>query len=557
MSRSFFEKKHATNASATVPVGSSLYRALTAPRTLTILVLIGVMLRFWAYLADTALYLDEILLSYSILDLPLADLLTRPLPLDQVAPLGFLLVERCSVTIFGHNEFALRLFPFVCAIVSLILFRRLAECVLTGVGPTVALFVFAIGFPFIRYAVVVKQYELDVMAAILLMLIAFNLRECRTTTKRLFLFGLVGFAVISLSQASVLVMAGLGFAFAVDWLMSRDDNALRALLFTVPLWAAASVLAVIIGVRSMTPSTRTFMDDFWAGGFIPLPFRGASALHWFWESLTSLFSDLTLLRYRWPGVFVVVALVGVIVLWRRSRSVALFLLCQFTIAIVAAVAQQYPLRGRLTLWLLPAALLAIAAGAEWIRTRADSLHAIVGAIFVVALLVPSVIALAEAPPPYEIEHHKDFLSYLQKNRRPGDIVYVFPLPSIGVRFYGPRFGLQRSDWIASVCDRNETRAYIKDVDRFRGAPRLWILTGGSRPFRFARAAVLQYLGAIGKRTDLLSLPSSTYGSVTLELYNLSDPTRLSQVDAETFPAPPMATDPRPGCREWVSHWPGE
>ena len=557
MSRSFFEKKHATNASVTVPVDSSLYRALTGSRALTILVLIGVILRLWAYLADTALYLDEILLSYSILDLPLFDLLTRPLPLDQVAPLGFLLVERCSVTIFGHNEFALRLFPFVCAIVSLILFRHLVERVLTGVGPTVALFVFAIGFPFIRYAVVVKQYELDVMAAILLMLIAFNLRDRCTTTKRLLLLGLVGFAVISFSQASVLVMAGLGFAFAVDWLMSRDENALRALLFTVPVWAAASFLAVIIGVRSMTPSTRTFMDDFWAAGFIPLPFRGVSALHWFWESLTSLFSDLTLLRYRWPGVFVVVALVGVIVLWRRSRSLALFLLCQFTIAIVAAVAQQYPLRGRLALWLLPAALLAVAAGAECIRTRADSLHPIVGAIFLVALLVPPVIALAEAPPPYEIEHHKDFLSYLQKNRRPGDIVYVFPLPSIGVRFYGPRFGLQRSDWIASVCDRNETRAYIKDVDRFRGAPRLWILTGGSRPFRFARAAVLQYLGAIGKRTDLLSLPSSTYGSVTLELYNLSDPTRLSQVDAETFPAPPMATDPRPGCREWVSHWPGE
>jgi hypothetical protein len=557
MSRSFFEKKHATNASVTVPVGSFLFRALTAPRALTILVLIGAVLRLWAYLADTALYLDEILLSYSILDLPLFDLLTRPLPLDQVAPLGFLLVERCSVTIFGHNEFALRLFPFVCAIVSLILFRHLAERVLTGVGPTVALFVFAIGFPFIRYAVVVKQYELDVMAAILLMLIAFNLRDRCTTTKRLLLLGLVGFAFISFSQASVLVMAGLGFAFAVDWLMSRDENVLRALLFTVPLWAAASFLAVIIGVRSMTPSTRTFMDDFWAGGFIPLPFRGVSALHWFWESLTSLFSDLTLLRYRWPVVFVVVALVGVIVLWRRSRSLALFLLCQFTIAIVAAVAQQYPLRGRVALWLLPAALLAVAAGAEWIRTRADSLHPIVGAIFLVALLVPPVIALAEAPPPYEIEHHKDFLSYLQKNRRPGDIVYVFPLPSIGVRFYGPRFGLQRTDWIASVCDRNETRAYIKDVDLFRGAPRLWILTGGSRPFRFARAAVLQYLGAIGKRTDLLSLPSSTYGSVTLELYNLSDPTRLSQADAETFPAPPMATDPRPGCREWVSHWPGE
>jgi hypothetical protein len=75
--------------------------------------------------------------------------------------------------------------------------------------------------------------------------------------------------------------------------------------------------------------------------------------------------------------------------------------------------------------------------------------------------------------------------------------------------------------------------------------------------RFARASVLQYLGTIGKRTDLLSLPSPTYGSVSIELYDLSDPTRLSHADAETFPALPMATDPRPGCRDWVSHWPGE
>jgi hypothetical protein len=94
MSRAFFGETHAATASVTVPVGSFFYRALTAPRTLTTLVLIGVVLRFWAYLADTALYLDEILLSYSILNLPLVDLLTRPLPLDQVAPLGFLLVER-------------------------------------------------------------------------------------------------------------------------------------------------------------------------------------------------------------------------------------------------------------------------------------------------------------------------------------------------------------------------------------------------------------------------------------------------------------------------------
>ena len=561
MSTTFFDKNQKTAASATVPVGSSLYRALTSPHTLTALVLLGAVLRVWAYLADTALYLDEILLSYSVLNLPLLDLLTRPLPIDQVAPLGFLFVERCAVTVFGHNEFALRLFPFVCAVLSLILFRRFAERALTGAGPTVALFLFAIGFPFIRYSAVAKQYEMDVTAAALLMLIALHLRDHHASTKRLLLFGLAGFVIVSFSQASVLVMAGLGFAFAVDWLLSRDQNTFRALLFTVPLWAAASIAAIILGLRSMTPSTRSFMDDFWAGGYLPLPFHAMSAVRWFWESLTSLFSEVTLLRYRWPVVFVVVALVGVIALWRRSRPLALFLLCQFTLAIVAALAQQYPFRGRLALWLFPAALLAVAAGAEWIRATANFLHPpageIVGVLLLAALLVPPVMALAEAPPPYEVEHHKDFLSYLQKNRRPGDVVYVFPLSSVGVRFYGPRFGLQRTDWIESVCDISETRPYIKDVDRFRGTPRLWIITGGSRAFLPARSTVLKYLGTIGKRIDLLSFPSSTYGSVTLELYDLSDATRLNRADAETFPAPPTATVRRPGCRDWITHWPGE
>jgi hypothetical protein len=93
------------------------------------------------------------------------------------------------------------------------------------------------------------------MAAIVLLLIAFNLRDRPVTTRRLSLLGLVGFLVICFSQASVLVMAGLGFAFAVDWFWSRDQKALRPLLLMVPYWAAASIIAVMIGAHSMMSST--------------------------------------------------------------------------------------------------------------------------------------------------------------------------------------------------------------------------------------------------------------------------------------------------------------
>ena len=40
--------------------------------------------------------------------------LTRPLRNNQVAPLGFLWIERTSLLLFGFKEWTLRLAPFAC-----------------------------------------------------------------------------------------------------------------------------------------------------------------------------------------------------------------------------------------------------------------------------------------------------------------------------------------------------------------------------------------------------------------------------------------------------------
>jgi hypothetical protein len=533
----------------------SFGRTLHGSQVLNGLVLLGVALRLWEYFFNRSLYLDEILLARSIVGMPLWALLTKPLLMDQVAPRGFLLVERLAVTILGPSELALRLFPFLCGVASVILFRRLAARVLTGAGPALALFLFAIGVPLIRYGGDVKQYAMDIAAAIGLLMLALDLREKEATTKRLLLAGALGLVIVWFSQTAVLVMAGIGLGLAVDWLISRDRKAARELLIMIPLWAVGAVAAVIAGVRSMTPATREFMDDFWAGGFFPRTLGVTAAPGWFWERLTSIFSDPTLLRYRWPGVFLVVALVGVVALWQRSRPVALLLVGPFVVSMAAAVAHQYPFRGRLIVWLVPSALIAAAAGAEWIRGRASALHSAVGAALgaalVLAFLASPVMAMWEMPPPYDIEHWRALLSYLQSHRQAGDEVYVLPIQRIGMSFYGPGYGLQPRDWTTGVCEQTDTRAYIEDVDRYRGARRLWVVSGSTRPFRVARASVLKYLNTIGVKKDSLELPSLTMTAVSVELYDLSDPARLQAASAESFPVPPMPNDPRPGCRDWL------
>ena len=522
-------------------------------RFMLVIVLFGLALRAWAYLRDTSLYLDEILLSRNILDLPLRHLLTQPLALDQVAPRGFLLVERLCVTLLGPSELALRLFPFACGIASLLLFQGLAERILPPVGSAIALLLVAIGVPFIRFAAEVKQYECDLLAAIVLPLLLLKVLEREASTQRLVITGLAGFAVIWFSQASVLVMAGLGMALALECSVSREKKIGRALFIAVPLWVTASLVALVAGLRSMTASTKQYMNDFWTGAFFPLPFHWSSGPAWIGQRFLELYSDPTLLRYRWPLVFVALAVIGIAVTWKRNR-LAVWLLCgPPVVALAAAIAHQYPFRGRLSFWLLPAAVILVAAGADWIRARASALHPAVGAVLVSAVLIAPVLALAEAPPPYEIEHTWEMLSYLQEHRQPGDVIYAMQLEEVGIRFYGPRFGLQPNEWITGACNRDDAHAFLRDLDRFRGAPRVWVLAGSGRPLQGVRAAALKYLGTIGVRHDAKVFRSMLYGSMTIELYDLSDPARLASADADQFPVPAMPRDPKIGCRDWVKH----
>jgi len=432
-----------------------------------------------------------------------------------------------------------------------VLFRRLAERALLGLAMPFAVALCALGVPFIRYGAEVKQYGADMAAATLLLLLALELRSTEIPRQRQLLFGAAGFVVIWFSQASVIVMGGIGLAFAIEWLVTRDRRLWSALTITIPLWAAASGLAVVLGIRSMTPATKAFMDDFWSGGFVPLPFALAPAAKWYWNQTLSFFTDPTLMRVRWPVLCLLLVPLGIAAMWRRNRGIALLLIGPLLMALIAALAQQFPYRGRQMLYLLPGVLLAFAAGAEFVRQTTARLHPSLGAAFMLVLAWPVAAAIVEMPPPYDLEHHREILSHLQQHRRPGDVVYVFPLARVGTLFYGPRYGLQPNEWITSICDRNETRPFIRDVDRLRGASRVWVITNQPTPYRVVRPVVRKYLATIGMRRDSLVLPSLTQGEVSLDLYDLSDPARLRAADAQTFPAPPMPTKPRPGCRPWT------
>jgi hypothetical protein len=505
---------------------------VTQGNALTALVAVGLVLRVWQYAANPSLWYDELSIARNLTQLSLRQLVTGPLLYTQVAPVGFIAALKIATMIFGTSDFALRLVPCLCGIAGLLLFRRLAVRALDGTAATISVALFALAPPLIRYGTELKQYGMDVLITVALMLVALDLVD-RAATRRCVIAGVAGFVVVVFSQAAILVMAGLGAALLI---MRRGP-----VLITVALWALASIAGLAVARHHTTPATVAFMQGFWGvrHGFLPLPPRPTSGLAWMWTRMTQLFTERWMLEYPLPLFYSALTVLGVVVLWRQRRSVALMLAGPFVMTLAAAVAQQYPFHTRVVLFLLPSVLMALAVAMAWVKRP----------VFMAALLLSPLYTIVTKRPPYVVESYKPMFAFFQAHRQPNDSVYVFSTTSEAADFYGPRYELAAGTYYVGICDRKDTRPFIVDMDRFRGTPRLWVLTSGPTPYTWARRTIGRYLGTIGVHTDSIVMPGFEFTPVSADLYNLSDTTRLASAQAATFPVDALPDTVHPGCRD--------
>ena len=523
------------------------------PRFLWALIALGAALRIFQYASDTSLWFDELSIVRNLVNRSAAQLVTEPLRYKQVAPIGFMAAEKGISRVLGESDLAFRFLLLPVALVGLVLFLPLARRLLDGFAVPFAVAAFAIGAPFIRYSAEVKQYGIDMTAVIAMSLIALRLRDPDSTPGRCVRAAIAGAGLVFFSQVTVFVLAGLGGALLLAWLRDRDRQTRRALLVAVPVWAAACVASTVVALRLVTPETREFMDRFWRsrGGFPSWPIRKPADLLWLWDRVTQLFGDPTVLRYHWPALYTVLAVVGLVVLWRRNRTGALVLLGPLAAGVLAAVAQQYPIRTRLALYFLPALVLAVAQAAEGIRRQAARLHPAVGGAAMLLIFAGPAWAIVRVPPPYFIEDYKTVLAFVREHRQPGDAVFVTPLAYEAVERYGPAYGLTPAEFRLGTCSKDDRRILMREVDTYRGLPRLWVIASAVPPFQPPRATVENYLWAIGHRRLSIAVPSEKpLFPVSAALFDLSDPERLTKASADTFPLEPEGEFPLL-CGEWV------
>src|ERR1700690_2882296 len=87
---------------------------------------VGAVLRLLGYFGNRSLWFDEAALAINIIERPLSALF-RPLEFHQGAPAGFLALEKLAASLLGPGELALRLFPLVCGLLTVLWTARVAQ----------------------------------------------------------------------------------------------------------------------------------------------------------------------------------------------------------------------------------------------------------------------------------------------------------------------------------------------------------------------------------------------------------------------------------------------
>ena len=498
----------------------------------------GAALRLWQYAADGSLWLDEIALARNILGRPLGALLTAPLAFDQAAPWGFLLAEKLAVMLLGPSDLVLRLVPLLGSLAALVAFGRLAERLLQGMGPAIAMALFAGAAPLVVYAAQAKQYALDVAAAVLLTSLALRLHERGFERRRVVGAGAAGALAVWVSHPAALVLAGLGLALI---LLRRGTGAsVRPLAALLSVWGLSALGAAAVGAAMVAPATMEYMRQFWAGGMMPHPLHALRTL-WPLNHLSWLvgMGGQANLGYPAPPLYLALMLLGLGSLWRRQRAGALLLLAPIAVTLAAAAARRYPLSDRLALFLLPALLLGLGEATERVRGALSRGHAGLGALGAALIVAPALAPVVRRPPPYRLEETKPALARLAASRRPGDRIYVYYGAGPAVIHYGARYGLDGAEYSMGGCHRGDSRRYLEELDHFRGQGRVWILIAHSLGQFHEREDMVRYLDAIGTRTEEFLVPARTLGyaypPVELDLYDLSHRAGLRPASAASFP----------------------
>lgn len=447
------------------------------------------------YLENRSLFIDEACVSYQLIERDFIGLFDN-LKYQYAPPLFLVLVKSITV-LLGEQEYALRLLPLLAALGSIPLFYQLCKQFLETRYAIFPLYLFCFGMPMLQYATEVKQYSLDVLITIALVLLAIKQVPKNWTTKWILLWSVLGGIVVWLSMPSVFILFAVGVSWWYTSYLEKDWNAIKKTLWVIPGWLGSFAIyyfAIIhndIGLEGLEQYHSRF--------FLPLPPTNAVELNQFYELL------LTFYRTSMGATFLAIAF-GILTTFlggydlriKKQTPVILLLSLPILAAMLASGFYLYSLIPRLTLFLMPLLLLMIGLGQAWLLERSPLIlkGAWVAIMIIIGVNEDGYRYFGER---FQIEELRPVLEQVHAKWQEGDQAYLHAQATHAYTFYSQYHeeaesmdlpNIQIGHWsdrpakldfqdaerlwlIFSHVDRAEVDAYVKELGQGR-SEEIWI-----------------------------------------------------------------------------------
>ena len=468
---------------------------------------LGALLRLREYLANRSLWLDEAFLALNVLGKSTADLVLRPLDFNQAAPPGFLLLVKIAVSAFGSSEYALRLVPLLFSLVSLLLLAWIAGRVLAPGAALVAVALFVLLTPLIRYAAEFKQYGMDVTVGLGVTAAVLPFLNGPTRARHAVVLCLVGVAALWLSHPAPFFLAAAGGVLLLQWRL-KGKPAPGALLAIGAVWVASFAVVYAVSLRDL--AAHQGLREAWSGTFAPSVF-GFSTVRWLGKQIRGLFAYAFGGQSEGVGAFAVLA--GCVSLLTARPVLLLLFIAPMGVALTAALLGKYPFQDRLVLFALPLLTLLAGAGVEYVRGSIRGARAVMVLLIVLLLLPPGYASVSNFIRPYRHEELRPVIAYMQRQYLPDDVVYLYHSAQPAYRYYAPRMNFRPRLVIIGQDASEEWKDVAGDLMQLRGRGRVWVLLSHFTPEE--ERFIQYYLDTLGARRD-----SFTASGAAALLYDL-------------------------------------
>lgn len=440
------------------------------------LIFVGIILRYYHYIMNRSLWVDEAMVALNIISSSFTDLM-KPLQHGQLKPIGFLFIENFFVNSFGNSEYALRAFPFICGILSIFIFYDISKKIFNEKVVIISLSLFILGDRLIHYSSETQPYSSDVFISLFLVWIYLRLNESNYSWQDALILLIAGIVSVWISLPAAFILASIGCVWFYQLFIKKEKDSIIYLLLCGMAWFISFVFHYSLLRNNLSQMNPNGVYGWFEGAktFMPLLPLKPSDVRWYIDTFFNVLADQPT-RLFLPGISGFCYIAGLVSLYKKRTEAFLLLLLPVILALIASGFKLYPFYIRWIIFLVPSFILLVSEGLDFFQSiiRPHSKKLAITLLFLF-FLQPVACQVHRLMNPFSGEEIKPVLQFVGDNIMEEDQIYIYHSSEPAFKFYCKRFSLCKFPLKIGISGRDDLNKYVEELKILQGKGRIWFV----------------------------------------------------------------------------------